>query len=241
MGRGVQAVMITIEGRRDAAFGTAERLTQAGVTTKLFIQPEDWPVGPPSNIKNSIRALEWAEENVTSEGFLFVEDDITIKPDRFERAIAAARELKELMFFYMHDKPSRLSAYPAEPWVVKMSEYARLKRGTLDGLIVPEGPKLMARDAQIYGTQCVFIPTSFVKFLLPYVRRGNPKRGGGYSFDTLLNYWRQDNDLPAYCFVPHPVQHLQNRELRRGSRIDVYSLSFGLQSDLEASRDRLLH
>jgi hypothetical protein len=240
----MQAVMITMEGRRDSAFETAERLAEAGVTTKIFIQPSDWPVGPEGNNRNSRQALLWAIENVTDYGFLFVEDDLVIKPDRFKRAVNAARDIKEVMFFYMHDKPPRMMGYPDEPWVAKLtkhSQYAHSQRGvTLDDLVIPEGPRLMKSDAMMYGAQCFYIPKGHARFLHAFMDRAvtysaNVSSSRMMAIDTSFNKWRMDARIPVYCYVPHPVQHLQNRTLRVGERKDVYSLSFNVKSDLEAS------
>lgn len=240
----MQAVMITMEGRRDSALETAERLSKVGVTTRVFVQPPDWPVGPPGNNKNSKQALSWAIDNVSDHGFLFVEDDIIIKPERFRRAMDAARDIKELMFFYMHDKPPRMNHYPNEPWVnrlTKHAQYAHSARGkTLDDLVIPEGPRLMKPDAQMYGAQCFYIPKGHARFLFAFMDSGityskTVRSSNSMAIDTSLNKWRLDSGIPVYCYVPHPVQHLQNRTLRKGERSDVYSLSFGVTSDLEAS------
>ena len=240
----MQAVMITMEGRRDSAFETAERLSKAGVTTKIFVQPPDWPVGPPGNNRNSRQALLWAIENVNDNGFLFVEDDIVIKPERFKRAMDAARDIKELMYFYMHDKPPRMSHYPNEPWVKRLTnhaQYAHSSRGrTLDDLIISEGPRRMRDEAQMYGSQCLYLPKGHARFLFAFMDGGvtytNKIRSSNeMAVDTAINKWRADANIPVYCYVPHPVQHLQNRTLRKGERNDVYSLSFDVTSDLEAS------
>lgn len=240
----MQAVMITMHARRDAATETANRLAEAGVDTEMFVQPSDWEVGPQSNNRNSLRALSWALKNVNDDGFLFVEDDIIIKPERFKRAMQAARDTKELMYFYMHDKPPRMHHYPPEPWVKPLtlhSQYSHSSRGrTLDDLVIPEGPRLMAHDAQMFGAQCFYIPKAYARFLYAFMDSGivyskNVRSSNGMPIDTATNKWRMDAKLPVYCYVPHPVQHLQNRTLRTGNRKDVYSLSFDIVSDLEAS------
>jgi hypothetical protein len=234
----MQAVMITMVGREDSAAASAAELAKAGVTTKLFVQPSDWPVGPVGNHRNSVRALEWAVENVTGHGFLFVEDDIVIKPERFKRALVAANDLKELMFFYMHDKGARLNNYPAEPWVKELFKVSYDSRGALGGLVVPEGPRLMVGEAPMYGAQCFFLPKGHARFLLAFMRGGisysSKIRGNNVmAIDTSVNKWKADAGIPTFCYLPHPVQHLQNRVLRQGSRSDVYSLSFDLKSSLE--------
>lgn len=236
--------MITMEGREDAALETAEGLAKAGVNTEIFIQPADWPVGGVGNNRNSRRALSWAIENLTDYdmGVLFVEDDIVVKPERLQRAIESAHEVGELMYFYMHDVPPRTEWYPKEPWIQQMMGPAT-KRGVpfatdMSGVVVPEGPRRMGPDVRMYGSQCVYIPKAYVKFLFAFMDfseeytakiRSRP----GHAIDTSLNLWRQQNSLPVYCYLPHPVQHLQNRTRRQGTRLDVYSKSFDLVSDLE--------
>lgn len=37
--------MITMEGREDDALVTAEGLAEADISTEIFVQPHDWPVG----------------------------------------------------------------------------------------------------------------------------------------------------------------------------------------------------
>lgn len=236
--------MITMHGRREAAAEAAAGLAKAGVDTEFFIQPPEWEIGPPGNNKNSRRAIAWALENVDDDGFLFVEDDIIIKPERFKRAMQAARGTKELMYFYMHDKPPRMHHYPSEPWVKPLtvhSQYSHSSRGrTLDDLVIPEGPRLMAPDSQMFGAQCFYIPKSHARFLHAFLDSGivyskNIRSSNSMAIDTAINKWRMDAKLPVYCYLPHPVQHLQNRTLRTGKRSDVYSLSFDIKSDLEVS------
>jgi len=234
--------MITMEGRRDSALETAERLLEVGVVTKIFVQPPEWPVGPEGNNRNARQALLWAIENVSDNGFLFVEDDIIVKPGRFERAVEAARDIKEVMFFYMHDKPPRMDGYPSEPWVKKLTKYAqygeRARAVDYENLVIPEGPRLMRDDAQMFGAQAFYLPKGHARFLFAFMDQGisysnRVRSGKSMAIDTAFNKWRQDARIPVYCYVPHPVQHLQNRKLRKGQRKDVYSLSFDLTSSLE--------
>ena len=237
----MQAVMISMESRQDTAYETAERLLAGGVTTKIFFQPPDWEVGPPGNFRNSKRAVEWAVENVSGHGFLFVEDDIIIKRDRFERALSAADDLKELMYLYMHDKGPRIDHYPGSDWrraLINYSTKSGSRKGDISDLVIPEGPKLMDEDAQMFGSQAVYIPKGHARFLLAFMSNDvsyskTIRARKSMAFDMVLNKWRFDSGIPVYCYVPHPVQHLQNRTSRRGSRSDVYSLSFGLRSNLE--------
>lgn len=240
----MQAVMITMEGRRDSAFETAERLAKVGVVTKVFVQPPDWPVGPEGNNRNSRQALWWAIENVSDQGFLFVEDDIVIKPDRFKRAMNAARDIKEVMFFYMHDKPPRMDGYPNEPWVKKLIKYGqygpKARNVDYENLVISEGPRLMRDDAQMYGAQAFYLPKGHARFLFAFMDQGvtyskTVRSNNSMAVDTAFNKWRQDARIPVYCYVPHPVQHLQNRKLRKGQRQDVYSLSFDVTSSLEVN------
>jgi hypothetical protein len=238
----MQAVMITMEGREGSARETAERLAEAGVTTKVFVQPSNWPIGGEGNNKNSKRALKWAAERPVGQAVLFVEDDIIIKPDRFKRAIAASHELSELVYFYMHDIQPRVQNYPKEPWIERMIG-PRTKRGVpyasdMSGVIVPEGPRLMPPEMRMFGAQCVYIPKPYLRFLHAHMDQSmvysdKIKSSPASAIDTSLNNWRISNKLPAYCYLPHPVQHLQNRTKRVGTRQDVYSKSFDLVSDME--------
>jgi len=236
----MQAVMITMVGREDAANAAAAELAKADVATEIFVQPKDWPIGPEGNHKNSLRAIKWAVDNADGKGFLFVEDDIIIKPERFRRAMAAAEDLNELMFYYMHDKGSRLSNYPAESWVKLMLRASYTNRHVLSDVIIPEGPRLLRGESPMYGAQCFYLPKGHARFLIAFMAggvsySGNIRATNSMAIDTSVNKWKADSKIPTYCYLPHPVQHLQNRTLRRGLRSDVYSLSFDLKSDLEVS------
>jgi len=242
----VQAVMITMGGREDSALATAERLAEAGVSTEIFVQPDDWPVGGVGNNRNSRRALAWARDNVAGPGVLFVEDDIIIKPERFKRAMKSAEETGELMYFYMHDIPPRSDSYPKEQWIgtmIKERQYTTVDTPKkLASLIPEEGPRLMHPRVNMFGAQCVYIPMAYVRFLHAhmdhsYAYTGTIKSTPSQAIDTSLNNWRHENQLPVYCYLPHPVQHLQNRKLREGQRNDVYSGSYDLVSNLEVDED----
>lgn len=238
--------MITMTGREDSAVETAEGLARAGVDTEIFIQPPDWPVGGVGNNQNSRRALSWAIENLpeSAVGVLFVEDDIVIKPDRFERALRSAEEVGELMYFYMHDIQPRTDWYQSEDWIKRMMGPAT-RRGVpystdMSDVVVPEGPREMKPEARMYGSQCVYIPKPYIKFLYSFmntseVYTSKVRSRPSHAIDTSLNLWRMENKLPVYCYLPHPVQHLQNRTRRQGTRLDVYSKSFDLVSDLEVA------
>jgi hypothetical protein len=232
------AVMITMAGREDAAAATVDELAKAGVKTQVFTQPSDWPVGPEGNHRNSLRALKWAVDKNVDNGFLFVEDDIIIKPDRFKRAMVAARDIRELMFFYMHDKGTRLTNYPIESWLKPMMRASYETRHVLSDIVIPEGPRLLREDSPMYGAQCFYLPKSHARFLIAFMSGGvtysSKIRGNNVmAIDTSVNKWKADARIPTYCYLPHPVQHLQNRTRRQGVRRDVYSLSFDLKSDLE--------
>jgi hypothetical protein len=234
----MQAVMITMVGREDSANAAAAELAKAGVTTKIFTQPKDWPIGPEGNHRNSLQALKWAVDNVDGHGFLFVEDDIIIKPDRFRRAMVAAGDLKELMFFYMHDKGTRLNNYPVEPWVNLMMRASYVNRHVLSDVVIREGPRLLKEDSPMYGAQCFYLPKGHARFLIAFMDGGVSYSGkirgtNAMAIDTSVNKWKADARIPTYCYLPHPVQHLQNRVMRQGTRSDVYSLSFDLKSSLE--------
>jgi len=234
--------MITMEGREDSALETAEGLARAGVSTEVFIQPPDWPVGGVGNNRNSRRALLWAMENASGPGILFVEDDIIIKPDRFMRALDAAHKLNELMYLYMHDVHPRVQWYPQEDWMKRVFGPAT-RRGQpyasdASGVVVPEGPRLMAPGARMYGGQCVYIPRPYVHFIYEHMSQSHKysdrvTSSPAAAIDTSLINWYQSSKLPVYCYLPHPVQHLQNRTKRTSARMDVYSKSFELVSNLE--------
>lgn len=238
----MQAVMISMAGREDDAVSTAQRLAKVGVSTQIFVQPEDWEVGAKSNNRNSRDALRWACENVTDSGFLFVEDDIIINEERFKRAMKVALDLDEVMYFYMHDVVPRTNWYPDEPWIQRMAG-PKTRRGQpysadMSDVVVPEGARLMKKDARMYGTQCVFIPKRYALSLYRHMNDGyrysdRIKSSHAAPVDTCMINWYQSNGLKVFCYLPHPVQHLQVRTRRTGVRQDVYSKSFGLKSDKE--------
>jgi hypothetical protein len=241
------AVMITMEGREDSAEATVNRLSAVGVETRVFWQPHDWPVGPESNNRNSRRAFEWAMGNCDEPGVIFVEDDIFIKPDRFLRAYDAAVKQDELMYFYMHDFSPRTLYYPDEAWIrvlAKSRSGDPIKVARKHSEIrVQEGPRRMKVESKMFGGQCVYIPMKYVSPIHSGMSMSTRYRGHFISsptqpIDTSLNNWRRGNNKPAYCYLPHPVQHIQNRTRRVGSRKDVYSFSFDLESNLDTDRDK---
>lgn len=230
--------MITMGVREDAARSTALRLADAGVITEVFVQPDSWPIGPESNRANSLFALKWVKDNLSDPGFLFVEDDIVVKADRFKRAFSESVLLDELVYFYMHDFSPRTNGYPNEDWIkdmVSASQYSRPERFD-SSFVVREGIRKMKSGSFMYGTQCLYIPMRYVSEIIDYMSgfvtysksvRSRPT----HPFDHALNTWRVGSGRDAFCFLPHPVQHLQDRTGRSGSRSGVYSLSFDLTSD----------
>ncbi|MCA1800156.1 MAG: hypothetical protein LC650_02535, partial [Actinobacteria bacterium] len=165
-----------------------------------------------------------------------------IKPERFKRAMEAARELGELMYFYMHDAPPRTNAYPKEPWIERTMG-PKTRRGKpfasdLSGFSVPEGPRLMGPDARMYGSQCVYLPKALASEFFEYMDRGyhysaKIMTSKNAPVDTALINFSNEKRLKVFCYLPHPVQHLQNRTRRGLTRSDVYSKSFDVTSDLE--------
>jgi hypothetical protein len=213
----------------------------------VFVQPAEWPVGPESNRANALAALRWFQAEVLPSGLpgvLFIEDDLEVKPDRFVRAYDAAVGLDELTYFYMHDFSPRTQAYPQEDWIqelISASQYSRPERFTHS--FVPEGLRLMKADAMMYGSQCIFIPSKYVGDIIDFLSgvvtySKRIKSRPTQPFDHGLNLWRQAKGVPVYCFLPHPVQHLQDRTARGDSgRAGVYSFSFDLLSDKDVPHD----
>lgn len=244
----MQAVMITMQGRFDDAVETAEHLALAGIDTEIFVQPSDWPVGGMGNNRNSRRALLWAVENVTGPGVLFVEDDIRVKPNRMRRAIKAASEVNEVTYMYMHDFMPRTDQYPREPLIQEMAKVAQYKPSYLaewqEKQVMEEGLRRMGRDSMMFGGQCVYIPKPYINFLHSHMDQGisytdKIKSMPDMAIDTALNNWRRSNNLPTYSYLPHPVQHMQNRKLRKPGRRKVFSASYDIISDLEVADEQL--
>lgn len=244
----MQAVMITMQGRLDDAVETADDLATAGISTEIFVQPSDWPVGGEGNNRNSRRALLWAVDNVDGPGVLFVEDDIRVKPDRMRRAIRAAQDVGEVTYMYMHDFAPRTDQYPQERIIKEMSRELQYHPSRMEewrrGRVMEEGLRQMKPDSRMYGSQCVYIPRAYVKFLHSHMDQSMEysdkiKSMPGMAIDTSLNNWRASNALPTYIYLPHPVQHMQNRKLRAGDRKNVYSASFDMVSDLEVEDEQL--
>jgi hypothetical protein len=241
----VNAVMITMELRTEGARNTAARLAEVGVVTEVFVQPHEWPIGPESNRANSLFALKWARDNLSAPGFLFVEDDIIIQPNRFLRACSDSVMLNELVYFYMHDFAPRTNHYPNEEWIqdmVSADQYSRPERFDRDSFRVPEGLRRMKDDAAMYGSQCVYIPMRYVDEIIEFMTgnivysrsiRSRPT----HPFDHVLNVWKNSSNRPVFCYLPHPVQHLQDRTGRSPARAGVYSLSFDLISDKDEVHD----
>lgn len=236
----MNAVMITMEPRVDGARATALRFAEAGVSTRVFVQPNEWPIGPESNRANALVALKWVKEHLVGEpGVLFIEDDLLVKPDRLRRAWNASVKLQELVYFYMHDFPPRTNHYPEEDWlteVVHASQYNRVL--DTSSLVVPEFPRLMKPDARMYGSQCIFIPIRYIDSIIDFIASNKVYGRRIMSrptqpFDHTLNQWKDSQRKPVYCYVPHPVQHLQDRTARSGKRIGVYSLSYDLIGSAE--------
>lgn len=241
----MQAVMISIEGREDSAQATVAEFDRAGVEVEVFSQPEHWEVNQSSNNKNARRAIKWAIEHVDGPGFLFIEDDLIVKPERMKRALKAAQEVNEVVYMYMHDVAPRTKWYPKEPWIKAMIKEGQYRPSNLESALakfdIEEGLRLMSKDAHMFGSQCVYIPKPYAKFLYAHMDQhihysGRIKSSNQQAVDTCLNNWRFENHLPTYVYLPHPVQHLQNRERRkRGTRGDAYSKSFDVTSTLEVN------
>lgn len=234
--------MITMEGREKTAEATVAELARADIVTEVFVQPFDWEVGPPSNNRNARRALAWAIENVSGHGVLFVEDDIIIKPSRMKRAIKACKELGDFCYLYMHDIPPRTDFYPNERWVREMARAYQYHPSRavemLKDFHPAEGVRKLQQNNLMYGSQCVYIPRPQIRFLFNHMDTAHQytskiKSSPQEATDTAMNSWRVANGIPAYCYLPHPVQHLQVRTRRKGSRIDTYSRSFDFVSEEE--------
>lgn len=232
--------MITMEGREDDALVTAEGLAEADISTEIFVQPHDWPVGGEGNNRNSSRAINWAIDHVDGPGVLFVEDDIIVKPDGMKRALREAADLNELVYMYMHDIAPRTDWHPDEPIIREMRHQAQYRPSGFDAWqrdkVFPEGVRLMKKDARMFGSQCVYIPKPFLRFLHSYMTFGMEytakiRSMPNMAMDTALNNWTASNHLPRYIYLPHPVQHTQNRKRRNGGVREVYSRSFGMMSD----------
>ena len=234
--------MPTMPGREESALATAGLLAGVGITTEIFVQPAEAVVGGPGNNENARRCLKWGTDNIDEPGLLFVEDDLIIKPERFKRAMASAEELGELMYFYMHDARPRTDMYPKEGWIERMMGPAT-RRGKpfssdLSEFTIREGARLMRPGVRMYGTQCVYLPMAVARGLYDYMNQGyhysaTVKTSKNAPVDTALIGYYSEKGLPVYCYLPHPVQHLQNRTRRGAKRSDVYSKSFDLVSDLE--------
>ena len=244
----MQAVMITMQGREDDALETADNLAEADISTEIFVQPSDWPIGGEGNNRNSRRALDWAIRNAKGPGVLFAEDDIRVLPKRVNRALAAATEVNELVYMYMHDIAPRTDFYPDEPLIramAKESQYhpSRVEEWRKDK-VMNEGLRRMKRFSKMFGSQCVYIPKPYLRFLHAHMNQSlaysdKIKSMPNMAMDTSLNNWHLSNDLPVYSYLPHPVQHLQNRKLRTPQRRGVYSQSFDIISDLEVADEQL--
>lgn len=238
----VQAVMISMEGREESAESTAKQFRDVGIPVEIFSQPKEWEPGPPSNNANSARAFKWFLGNRPDDNthLLFLEDDLLIKPDRLLRGLDEACKKGEITFFYMHDVIGRQDRYPKEPWINQVFRARQYHPSRFDseteGIVVPEGLRNVAKGRTMYGAQCVLIPWHYVKFLMDemtyavqYTAKvtSKPTR----AVDTAINDFIFNHDLPAYVFLPHPVQHLLNRQRRKPASRDRVSLSFGLPSD----------
>lgn len=231
----MNAIMITLPEREGVADASVRRLLEAGVETKVFTQPSSWPVGPESNQRNAIRALMESSGDV-----LFVEDDITVKSGRLQRAL---REAKEITYFYVHDTLDMVGRYPdgefSRKAKVMLGEGKKDKSVFLDfnRTVVPEYVWDVGSES-LFGSQAVFIPEARVKQIidfsfnnLNFEPKFPPRKS--VSFDVLLNRFRKSFGVPGLVYMPHPVQHLESRVGRTPRARHAYSISFGLQSDLE--------
>ncbi|MCA1806621.1 MAG: hypothetical protein LC687_01980, partial [Actinobacteria bacterium] len=217
----VQAVMITMAGREESANATAQQFCDIDVPVKIFTQPHEWAPGQESNNKNSARALQWFLDHTKGIDLLFLEDDLLIKPDRMRRALEAAMDKQEVSYFYMHDIPGRQDRYPSDKWLNKVFREHQYKPKTAweqtKNIIIPEGlRKVPKSNVPVYGSQCIYFPRGYVKFLLDemtyavqYTKKvkAQPTR----AMDSAVNDFRDNHRLDSYIYLPHPVQHLQNR------------------------------
>lgn len=240
----IQAVMITMEGREESAESTAKQFRDLGIPVEIFVQPKDWPPGPPSNNRNSARALSWFLENREKDNthLLFLEDDLEIKPERFKRALEEATQVGEITYLYMHEVLSRKDRYPKEDWVKSLFSVRQYRpkkfANEIKDLVAPEGLRPVTKSKTMYGAQCVLIPWNYVKFLLDEMTyaveytqkvKAQPTR----AVDTAINDFVLNHKLKTYVYLPHPVQHLQNRTRRKKAPADRVSLSYHVRSDRE--------
>ncbi|MCA1800600.1 MAG: hypothetical protein LC650_04850, partial [Actinobacteria bacterium] len=108
-------------------------------------------------------------------------------------------------------------------------------------IIIPEGlRKVPKSNVPVYGSQCIYFPRGYVKFLLDemtyavqYTKKvkAQPTR----AMDSAVNDFRDNHRLDSYIYLPHPVQHLQNRTRRKGSSLHQKSLTFDMVSDKESN------
>lgn len=241
----MKAVMITMTGREESAADTIRQFGELGIEVEQFIQGVEKVAGPDSNRWNGTRALQACLD--AGEDCLFVEDDLDLNIPRLRRALEAAEGLGEIMYLYLNEDEPRVSSWFRGEDLKVMKDITRVKnmRGKdfpeiISKMHIKEGPRQIAQPYHLYGTQCVFIPLKYLQDFIAFLSAFHTyterihKRNVDPVDGNLLRFI-QKNQLRAFTYLPHPVQHRQVRIRRKGSRPNANSASFYLTSDLDVA------
>ncbi len=241
----MKAVMITMTGREESADETVKQFNAIGIEVERFVQGPERVAKPDNNRWNSKRALQACLD--AKEDCLFIEDDLSIKPDRLLRGIEAS-----ITYFYLNEDESRVSAWYRGTDLEVMREITRIRnfRGALlrgyetwedrlKDFQLTEGLRTPITKNYLYGTQCVGIPLEYLADLIEYCdytyTYGSPRitQRNVYALDGTLLKFVDKFDTPVTVYLPHAVQHRQVRIRRMGSRLNAYSASYHVPSDLD--------
>lgn len=199
------------------------RIRRRGYETLVTGNPEKGYGG-----RNNSRAFKAAYETAFERGMdiLYCEDDILFASD-FPFFFEEARSIPEAgVWFYTHDhraEENQARRYGIETWS-RLKEAARYKQ--------PFRPKGLykVRDAsRLNSGQCFHLPWNVLDALPLHELQAS---------SSPVDRWTQDRveraGVPILVALPHPVQHLVNRDGREPPKTEVHrrrktSMSFDLR------------
>jgi hypothetical protein len=241
--RAMITTIMTMAARESAARERSVPFRSLGLEPSFLIQPSTVPTGPEGNQWNAKRCLDVAID--AGSDLLFLEDDLQPDVDRFKRALAACEALEDgVVYLYAHEVSGRVrSAYPTgvREQVLRVRSAKSFFGDRWRDRVNPEDLRmregLYSVLAPLFGSQAVFIKREHVRDLRTFMEevdefspsvRSRPIR----PFDGWLSSYLFSRNVPTFVYLPHPVQHLQDRTGRLSVRSDVYSISFDFDSEV---------
>lgn len=198
----------TVKQRAEVLDLTVSDWRRIGLDPLVFIQPEDWPIGPSSK-QNSERAIhETLIQRPDARFVLFSEDDIMISDYLLDWLPALLNLNSPVTLCVIGD------------WHYPPGIRARCRRSR----VLPECIIRVANVDAWHGSQAVLMPRWVVERLDPWQ---SPFHGWDIHFQKFL----QEQHLPLYAPVPNPVEHRQVVSTHSVDPAWLHSATFGRPSD----------